>query len=181
MAKQFSLSMNQLLPSACVPDTTPPSFAGVSSVVPQVNGALLAAWGAGGDASSPISYEIYVQASTAVGLFNLANIARVTRSLSAKIFELANGSYLQKGVTYFVGVRAVDAFTNRDSNLVSMSAVSAGVLTDDLAAIAAELDSTADAFAASLSPEFVAFSEDEENMAVVETDEELVAELICLD
>jgi hypothetical protein len=42
---------------------------------------------------------------------------------------MPDGSFLVNGTTYYVGVRAIDGVNNRDSNTVSMSVISTGVLT----------------------------------------------------
>lgn len=141
MAQQFSNSATQKLPQACIVDLTAPTFAGIATLVANANGSLTAGWLAATEAvSNPVSYEVYIQAASATGLFNVANIAQISRTLSATIFALSNGQVLQQGVTYFVGVRAVDAIGNRDSNLVSLSRVSNGVLTSDLATVANTLN-----------------------------------------
>lgn len=142
MNQLFAGLFVQSTAQACLIDLTPPTFAGITSVTAQLNGSLLAAWSAATDSTTPVSYEVYVQATTATGLFSLSNVAQIVRGLNARIYTLADGTRLQKNVTYFVGVRAIDAVLNRDSNLISMSAISSGVLDDDLATIAASLVST---------------------------------------
>lgn len=149
---------------ACLVDLVPPTFAGITALAPQAGGGIVASWNAASDASPPASYEVYVKASTATDLFNTANIALVTRNLSASIFQLANLGLLQSGVTYFVGVRAVDAVGNRDNNVVSLSAVSVGVPD-------ASILSAINALAQNSCVEFVAFSEDEELVAVLTCEE----------
>lgn len=113
---------------ACVVDLTPPVFAGISALVANGDGTLTASWSAASDANSPITYEVYIQEGTATGLFNVANLTLSVRTLSAKIFALASGVTLNDGATYFVGVRARDPLNNVDSNLISMSAISSGVV-----------------------------------------------------
>jgi len=166
-------------PQACLVDLTPPTFAGITGLVPQVNGSLLASWGAGSDATAPISYEIYIQATTAIGLFNSGNLALITRGLSIKLFQDALGASLQKGVVYFVGVRARDGVGNLETNLVSLSATSVGVLDSDLASLVLELDGIADAMAGAVSTEYVAELVEDELQAVVESDDTLTAQLEC--
>lgn len=122
-------------PQACLPDVTPPTFAGIVSALAQTNGSILAAWAVATDSSHPLEYEVYVKANTPTGLFSIENIAQIAPGLSARIFTLADGSYLQESVPYYVGVRTKDAIGNRDSNLVSIAAVSSGVLPDNLAAL----------------------------------------------
>lgn len=115
--------------SACVVDLTPPTFSGINFLDVESRGQIRAGWSAASDATAPIRYEVYIQASTATGLFNVANIAGITNQLSLDIFTLPNGSFLVNGTTYFVGVRALDALSNRDSNVASLNVISTGVLT----------------------------------------------------
>ena len=112
---------------ACIIDLTPPTFTGIDSLSRGALGQLTVSWLAGSDLSSPIRYEVYVQAEPASNLFNTANIALVTTNLQADVFALANGSLLQSGVKYFVGVRAVDAVGNRDNNVVSLFQTTPGI------------------------------------------------------
>jgi len=112
---------------ACVIDLIPPVFAGVSATTLGSLGQIRAQWSAATDVSNPISYEVYVQASTAVGLFNPINIAYVTTQLQMNIFADSFGNLLQNAVQYYIGVRAVDAVGNRDSNSVSLMQISPGI------------------------------------------------------
>lgn len=128
MADQFVLdNFYQPTSQACVTDLTPPTFAGIAGLVANSNGSLTASWSAASDTNSPIAYEVYIQASTAIGLFNVANRTLSTFSLSRAIFALADGTLLANGVTYFVGVRARDPIGNVDANTASLSAISQGV------------------------------------------------------
>lgn len=113
---------------ACVVDLTPPTFAGISALTVNGDGSLSASWSAGSDSSTPLRYEVYIQASTATGLFATGNIQQIVTGTSARIFTTPNLSYLQNGFTYYVGVRAVDAVGNRNTNTASLSASSTGVL-----------------------------------------------------
>lgn len=141
-SQYFGGSFEGLLPSACLADTTPPTFAGVSASVAQPNGSVLVSWAAGTDTTPPIRYEVYVQASSPTGLFSLSNISQISTGTSAYVYTLNDTSRLQKNVTYYFGVRAVDAVGNRNTNTTSTSAVSTGVLDDDMATIAASLAAT---------------------------------------
>lgn len=115
--------------SACIVELNPPIFSGIANVDVESRGQIRAGWSAATDATAPIRYEIYVKASTNVGLFATANIIALTDKLQFDIFNLPDGSFLQNGTTYFVGVRAIDGVSNRDSNTVSLSVISTGVLT----------------------------------------------------
>lgn len=112
---------------ACIVDLIPPVFAGISGVTLGSLGQIRAQWLAATDTSNPITYEVYVQASTAVGLFNPVNIAYVTTQLQMNIFADSFGNLLQNAVQYYVGVRAVDAVGNRDTNSVTLMQISPGI------------------------------------------------------
>lgn len=112
---------------ACITDLTPPTFAGISFLTLGALGQLQVQWLAATDVSIPVAYEVYVKPLTSVGIFNSINLALVTKQLQASIFALGNGSLLQPGVQYYVGVRAVDAIGNRDNNVVVLSQISPGI------------------------------------------------------
>lgn len=112
---------------ACIVDLTPPTFAGLNSANVESRGQIRAKWLAATDTTPPVRYEVYLQATTATGLFNLANIVGMTDKLQFDTWTLPDGSFLVNGTTYFVGVRAVDAVGNRDTNTVSTSLISTGV------------------------------------------------------
>lgn len=113
--------------SACVVDLTPPTFSGITSLDVESRGQIRAIWSAASDVTTPIRYEVYIQASTATGLFNTNNIITVTPQLQFDTFIMPDGSFLVNGTTYYVGVRAIDGVSNRDNNTVSMSVISTGV------------------------------------------------------
>lgn len=115
--------------SACIVDLTPPTFSGINFLDVESRGQIRAGWSAASDATAPIRYEVYIKASTATGLFNTINIISVTPNLQYDIFTLPDGTFLQNGTTYYVGVRAIDGVNNRDNNVVSMNVISTGVLT----------------------------------------------------
>jgi len=115
--------------SACIVDLTPPTFSGINFLDIESRGQIRSGWSSATDATPPIRYEVYIKASTSTGLFSLSNIIASTPNNQYDIFTLPDGSFLQNGVTYYVGVRAVDSVGNRDSNLVSLSVISTGVLT----------------------------------------------------
>lgn len=115
--------------SACIVDLTPPTFSGINFLDIESRGQIRAGWSAASDGTAPIRYEVYIKASTATGLFNFSNIIALTPNLQYDIFTLPDGSFLQNGVTYYVGIRALDGVNNRDNNTVSMNVISTGVLT----------------------------------------------------
>lgn len=127
-AQYFQGSFESLLPSSCVTDLTAPTFAGISGLIANSDGSLTASWSAATDATTPIRYEVYVQALTSSGLFNSSNIQQIVTGTSARIFTDANLVYLANQVNYFVGVRARDSIGNLNTNTVSDSEISIGVL-----------------------------------------------------
>lgn len=112
---------------ACLTDLSPPTFSGISGLTANPNGSLTASWSAATDSTTPVRYRVYIQANTATGLFSISPVRIVEVGTSAVIFTDASGASLVSGVTYFVGVRAVDAVGNSETNTVSISAVSLGV------------------------------------------------------
>ena len=115
--------------SACLVDLTPPTFTGINFLDVESRGQIRAGWPAASDITLPIDYEVYIQASTATGLFNTANIIAITPNLTFDIFGLPDGSFLVNGTTYYVGVRALDGVRNRETNTTSLSVISTGILT----------------------------------------------------
>lgn len=152
MPQQFSSTMVQKLPSACTPDVTPPTFAGVATAVAQANGSILAGWLAATDAGSGVAgYDIFIHKSSnpAIDLWLSTNLADKTNELSRLVFTLRGNIALEAGVEYRIGVRARDNAGNVDSNVVSLLVTSTGVLTSSLATIAAQLAASALSVAAS--------------------------------
>jgi hypothetical protein len=133
---------------ACIVDLTPPTFAGITSLTVQSRGQIRAIWAAATDATAPIRYEMYIKAGTATGLFSTSNIIAITPNLQFDTFTMPDGSFLVNGTTYYVGIRAIDAISNRDSNIVSMSVISTGVYVSN------EIYSTAGVFSRDLSGNF---------------------------
>lgn len=112
---------------ACIIDITPPTFAGISTLVVGSRGEIKATWGVATDPTLPIRYEIYIKATTTVGLFTAANIIAITDKLQYSTFTMPDGSFLVNGTTYYVGVRAIDGVNNRDGNTVILNVISTGV------------------------------------------------------
>jgi len=126
MASQFFYKkIKHKLSIASITDTTPPTFSGISSLTANANGSFTANATAATDTSNPIRYEAYVS-TTNVGLFNTANIAVISTALPIVIFTDANGDVLEN-IAYYVGMRAVDAVGNRETNTASIQETSEGV------------------------------------------------------
>jgi hypothetical protein len=134
--------MVQEAPGACLDDILPPTFGGITGLVPQANGSLLASWSAGSDPTLPIMYDVYIAAGTvlAAALFLDANKIFSTFGLSAKIWTLADlSTVLAVNQNYTVGVRARDGVGNQSQNVQLLTAESEGVLPDCLTQVYADL------------------------------------------
>ena len=119
---QYFGKSSQLLPVTSVNNITPPTFAGISTLVQNNDGSITASWSAAsGSGATPFEYTVYVQAATATGLFSSVNVAANTTNLSQRIFMNSLGNILQVGQTYYVGVRAETAVGVYDSNLITLS------------------------------------------------------------
>ncbi len=110
-----------------ITDTDPPNFAGISTVAVGGVGQLLVTWPLALDVSAPITYQVFIQANTSVALFSQSNVVISTTQSSCSIFALPSGVLLSAG-TYFVGVRAVDAFGNSDTNTVFIGRITNGII-----------------------------------------------------
>lgn len=112
---------------ACISDITPPSFSGIDTLIVGSRGQIVASWLAATDPTPPIRYEIYIKAVTSTGLFVSNNIIAITDKLQFSTFTMPDGSFLQNGIMYYVGVRAIDGVNNRDGNSVVLNVLSTGV------------------------------------------------------
>ncbi len=98
-----------------LPDTTPPTFAGVQSVTDNGEGGSLdVSWDAATDDSEPCSYNVYLGQTTGGQDFSTPHAS--TENLSIMLTGLTND------VEYFVVVRAQDYPGNEDANTVELSA-----------------------------------------------------------
>lgn len=125
----YSSSMALVTPDACLVDTTPPTFAGISTLTALATGSLLASWPEASDANGPIEYLLYLnkQSEPSSELFDDSNLVQITKNLSAALFTDAELDVLVSGQSYRVGVRAKDAIGNIEYNTVSLIATSSGV------------------------------------------------------
>ena len=108
-------------------DETAPTFGGITGLLQEPSGALLASWSAGSDPTVPLSYKVYIQALNDVGLFSTTPY--VTQTLSLSIFSIPGGTILNANTLYYVGVRATDRFGNTELNTITLSETSLGVST----------------------------------------------------
>lgn len=145
-AQYFGGLFTASVPNAAIVDTTPPTFAGIASVTPGTDGSISASWALATDATAPINYLVYIALGTvnAAALFVPANLAEIipAGNTTGKVFMLGDqATYLVNGLTYTLGVRAVDGVGNVDSNvaLISAAAVSSGNLPSILSTTTTQL------------------------------------------
>ncbi len=93
----------------------PPTFAGLSSVTAATESATLS-WSSG-SGLAPLTYNVF-EATTSGGE-NFASPLLTTNGLSVLVAPLYPGS--NSPITYFFVVRAVDACSNSDANVVELS------------------------------------------------------------
>jgi hypothetical protein len=125
-------------------DTTPPTFAGVTAVSdPQVGGALDVSWNPATDDSTPITYRVFVSATS--GGQNFAGTSFSTTSTTLRVTALNDGTPFVNGTRYYFVVRAVDGSpaANIDSNTVQRD----GVPSVDTVPPTLDLDPAGDAIA----------------------------------
>jgi hypothetical protein len=98
---------------------TIPTFAGIVSAVPALEGCITLSWAAG---ISVTNYDIYVQANTATGLFTAANkLMSISNTFtSKKIKTTPDNLVLDYFTTYYCGVRA-SGYSGDDGNVVALA------------------------------------------------------------
>jgi hypothetical protein len=107
---------------AALPSFVAPTFAGIVGLIQNLDGSLSANWApASLVPNPPVRYEVYIQANTSVGLFNTFNLQNVTQNINSRMFTDSTGNVLSIGTTYHVGIRAVDAYGNRETNTASLN------------------------------------------------------------
>lgn len=116
---------------ACVDDLTPPTFAGIVSVAPHLNGSFLLSWAAATEVdSNPVEYVLYAAKGslTAASLFLPANVSGITKELSKRLFQHGEPSpyYFSIDDVYTFGVRAKDALGNTETNTAILTATATG-------------------------------------------------------
>jgi len=144
----FAGLFKQLASQACLVDTTPPTFAGVTGVTAESSGAIKIDHGVATDATLPIEYKFYV----ALGVVNAATLFAQNPVMHkngglgfARVFTLNDhATFFVKGLTYTVGVRAEDGVGNTDSNtaILTVVAIASGNLPTVLQDIATDLAAT---------------------------------------
>lgn len=133
---------------ACAFDVTPPTFAGIASLVPGSNGSLLASWLVATGTPTPLEYDVYIALGTVTApeLFVDGNRVHSTYGLTIRLWTLADGNtLLAQGQAYTVGVRARDRAGNIETNVVVLTATSTGVIPDNLTAAIDDLQDATEA------------------------------------
>jgi len=106
-------------------DVTAPTWdstTGIQTLTALSDSSLNASWNRATDTSTPVRYRIFIQAGTAHDLFEDRNILCDTQDTSFRIYTVGDGlTALASGVTYYVGVRALDAVGNVGTNTTSLS------------------------------------------------------------
>lgn len=160
MASQyFGSQFVQSIPASALPDTTPPTFAGVTSLTPNTDGSITVNWAAATDSSTPITYPVYIAVGSvsAAALFVPSNMAVIApaNTLTTKVFLLGDQTtYLINGTTYTIGVRAIDAYGNVNTNTTILTTVA--VASGNLPVALQNALTDAIALADSLRPAYVA-------------------------
>ena len=120
-------------------DITPPTFGGVQTFAQQPNGSFLVGYLAASDDNPDIDYYYYILPLPATDVeLAAAPVAFITKNLSGNPFRDSNGDLFQEDVEYRILVRAV-AGGLIDNNLVTLTAVSRGVLSDHLTDVSEDL------------------------------------------
>lgn len=136
MGSQFFAGLyKQVTPHSSITDATPPTFGGIDTVTPNVDGTISVSWLIGSSTKPPLQYSIYVASGVvnATTLFQSSNLVNIvpSSSLSTKILTLSDQlTYLVNQSQYTFGVRASDALGYSDSNIsvLSTTAISSGNL-----------------------------------------------------
>jgi hypothetical protein len=120
--------VRQSTPQSATVVTTPPVCAGVTGTVAHLDGSIEVNWAAATGINAPFEYELFVALGVVSGssLFQNSNLVTIAPAgtSSKRILTLADQStYFVKGSTYSIGVRAKDAFANKDSNTVVSTVV----------------------------------------------------------
>lgn len=121
--QQF-LEMQQDTPTACIVDIIPPTGGVISSLTNNPDGSIRAQWSAAADSTPPFSYEVFVQRTTATGLFSV--IPFISRNLFLDIYRDSLGFPFITGEAVHVGVRPVDAVGNVNLQSISLSIIATG-------------------------------------------------------
>ena len=122
----LSNASEKLFAQTAMAGITAPTFSGISSATPNVDGSVTLAWStATGGSATPIRYKLYVASGSVSGtvLFASTSSFEVVGVTSFKIYTDSTGATLAPGATYTFGVRAVDSIGNMETNLAVTTAV----------------------------------------------------------
>lgn len=113
-----------------IQNTNAPVFSGIQSTSANNDSSLNASWNAAtGSAQAPIRYAVYIMIGSvsAAALFINGNKIGEFSGLTAKIYALANGSFLLKNQIYTLGVRALSGNSISETNTVILTDTCIGV------------------------------------------------------
>jgi hypothetical protein len=126
-AQYFAGNFSQTMPNASITDTTPPAGGAINSIANNNDGSILVGWPAAIDSTPPIRYQVFIQQATATDLFLSTNRVYEGPGASISIYRDASALPIISGVTYYAGVRAVDAVGNVNTNTTSLSVTATGI------------------------------------------------------
>lgn len=133
--------VRQSTPQSAVIVTTPPVFAGITSVTPNTDGSFTVAWSAATSTNAPHEYQIYVSPGSvdAATLFALPVAALSPQpDTQIRVFQLSDdATYFVKGQQYTFGVRCKDGVGNQNTNLAILAATA--IASGDIANIFQDL------------------------------------------
>ena len=167
MASQYFQGLFSALTSkACTFDTTPPTFAGITSATPNSDGSTTVSWALATSKKTPVDYHVYIALGSvsAATLFQQSNVTIHVPpgKTSGRVFLMPDqATYLVKDQVYTVGVRANDAQGYEDSNtaIQVVTAIASGNLAAVFQTIANQMAATEVLLAA----DHVAFQGDHTN------------------
>jgi hypothetical protein len=119
--------------NASISDLTPPTFSGITAVIPNMNGTIQIEWNPGTTTKPRIRYSCYVGIGilTAAELFTYDNwlFTSPDDDTHMKLVTLGDDlTYFTKDLQYTFGVRAVDAYNISDTNTVVITATALGTV-----------------------------------------------------
>ena len=124
--------VRQSTPQSAVILTTPPTFTGILTATPTVDGPILITWGAFTSINLPVEFQVYVALGvvSAATLFALEPVAILPQSATSYgVFMLTDQvTYLVRGQIYTLGVRCKDAVKNQNNNLAILTSTAIGTV-----------------------------------------------------
>lgn len=118
--------VRQSTPTSAMIITTPPTFAGITGVVPNLDGSINVQWGAASSINLPLEFQVYValgSVSAAVLFSGVPAVIAPSNALNIDLYQLSDQStYFVNGQLYTFGVRCKDGVNNQNTNLTIMTA-----------------------------------------------------------